>query len=1174
MGAVNIFLGGTGKFIAEDIQDSRQFFDLPVGDPVAFDLNATIRPGVQLRDFVSADQQTIAGVQKLAGEWAQRDPGRMLGPAPDSGAPGPQITPEQTPLATIGTGIAANPAPTAGLFALRAHGLAVFSMLFDEGQARAGAGPGNELRRYIDARVREETRDGKPPRINLVTSTAGGTGAGMVIPLALWLREQHPHSPLNLVAVTASAFAGVLTGTPQLEEIATKGRSGTYALFRELSFFRRVDSRTKFAERRLPVTGKGLAYRPGGELFDRIYWFGGRTGGSRDDAFREAEPLLRVLSTDQTADDLRAETGASPLQWVGAVTAIEYPKLRLQRRMVFRALEDAYRSLRESGPRFAGAQAAGDAVSLLDYVDADTDRPLGAWFHAQRYGAMALPDHQVTEAASADLAARVQRAAETRGYGGVKRGTDIRGDNYDSGDAGWRQYVRQVVDGLREVAGDNEQRLGRAIGDLRKDEEQSFAAWLRATVFGGWLSASGGSEPLPTADVLQRLDRLEQDAEAFAARFGNDGLFPGDTVDDADRLRNRREEKFDTPDPRSAEPTRTERWLALGVAAAFFVIGGWAAWEIAEAIPQFAGGFSRMIPWIVVIAGSVGARWLTLWLLLRGRAEAAKPAVARRDAEDALFRACEHRDRVLALRWLHQELRGERAGEPFFGAFREEIRSAQAAVRRLDETYKGLQDRAAAEVRGGGVQPAHVREEVGVCLDDDPGMAERIRPQLRRRIRVEQAVAGLRVLLVHASDGDRSRYDQAGEDEADLRQALEAVNQAGMADAAKALERWEQAAWALVQWQLGEHLPDDFHQALLHCENQDASAALRALASKLANLELPKAPSVGLRSYAGVPEHRRVYAGSTEILARLNEARTELGSAQREMLGAYEHQPRVVPALGEQIVFLDLWADQGGAPWAPAVIGNAAEAESAMETYYGAQLGAPREATAEGTCFTVIPELLAATKLELGQGTVDPLAPAVAARLLGCDLDMQGPTYAELYYLLRHRGWLRDRDEGSGGPGSSTVTVLDDGAGEMPLVSRLVGDISDDAAAFGAGRVAVIGFDAFVEFMRYDGRRLVAGEEAWFSPYPQAEPQVRAWADAPARAAALQRAAVGEWYRGDVDGDAAAMLGVLRGDLAKMEDGEAAVRSSWKRAMERLLAGEERKAIRRNHARRPAAAEE
>ena len=108
--------------------------------------------------------------------------------------------------------------------------------------------------------------------------------------------------------------------------------------------------------------------------------------------------------------------------------------------------------------------------------------------------------------------------------------------------------------------------------------------------------------------------------------------------------------------------------------------------------------------------------------------------------------------------------------------------------------------------------------------------------------------------------------------------------------------------------------------------------------------------------------------------------------------------------------------------------------------------------------------------------------------------------------------------------------------------------------------------------MRYDGTPLVAGADVGFSPHPQAEPQVRAWADAPARAAALQRGAVEEWYRGDVDGDAAAMLDVLDGDLARMANGDAAVRSSWERAMRRLLAGEERKAIRRNHA-RPAGAD-
>ena len=85
MGTVNIFLGGTGKFIAEDIQDALDFYDdKSISEPVAFDLNATIRPGIQLRGFVSADQQTIAGVARLASEWAAREPGRRLGPASGS----------------------------------------------------------------------------------------------------------------------------------------------------------------------------------------------------------------------------------------------------------------------------------------------------------------------------------------------------------------------------------------------------------------------------------------------------------------------------------------------------------------------------------------------------------------------------------------------------------------------------------------------------------------------------------------------------------------------------------------------------------------------------------------------------------------------------------------------------------------------------------------------------------------------------------------------------------------------------------------------------------------------------------------------------------------------------------------------------------------------------------
>ena len=1169
MGAVNIFLGGTGKFIAEDIQSARDFYqDWSIGEPAAFDLDPTIRPGVHLRGFVSADQQTIGGVAKLASDWAKRDPGRGLGPADGSGDPGPHIAPEQAPLARIGEGIAANPTPTAGLFALRAHGLAVFSMMFDSRFAVAGAGPGHELRQHIKDRVSQETHGGAAPRINIVTSTAGGTGAGMVIPLALWLREEYPNSPLNLVAVTASAFANVLSGAPGLEETRAKGLSGTYALLREISWFRDVDPQTRFSERRLPVTQKGLAYRPGGELFDRIYWFGGRDGGSRDDAFREAEPLLRALSADQTAGDLRAVTGGSPLQWVGAATAVEYPKLRLQRRMVYGVLRDAYRSLHEPAGKFAGESVASESVSLLDYVGADTDRPLGAWLYARHDGSMASQAvGGVTREDASDLSGAVRQAAGLSSYN-VPRGTNIANDPYNSNDVGWKQYVAKVVGSLQVAGSANEGKLSAAVAKLRGDEEKAFDSWLRETVYGDWLSASGGGEPRATGEVLEMLDALESEAGWYAKRFDPDDLFPVDSVEEANKAVERQKEKFDKPDVPDASATLRDKVLSLVVAGAVGVISAIVARPVSEAIPSFAGGLSQWIPWIVVVALAIGARQITLGWLLRNRVKAASKEAVRLAAENKLIAAYGDRDHVRALRWLQQKLRGEGAQkqDPFFEALRQRIASARVEVQRLDGIYKGLQDRAAAEVSGGGERPAHVREEVGDCLADDPGMTERIRPQVRRRIAIEPAGAGLLLRLRHADPGDIGHFDPAGEDAVDLALALEAENQAGLVDAAKARERWENAASGLVNWQLGEHLPADFHTAMLHCANNDAAMALGSLTSKLQNLQLPKAPSVALVSSAGVPEHRRIYAGSNAILARLNDALNapSLTGAQKATLAEYQKNAmHVVPALGEQIVFLDLWADPDGQPWAPNVIGNATELQQAQATYY-ATAGTAPDTTAASATFTVIPELLAATKIEMGGGTVHPLASAVVARLLGCDLGMQGPTYAELFYLLRHRGLLRTIGEGAG-PGARTVTVIGDGDDReaMRLVSRPVGAIAD--AAFGQGRAAVIDYDTFVEFMRYDGTPMMAGQDVGFSPFPNARPHVNDWAVHTSRVAALQRMAVEEWYGGDVEDDADAMIEVLKGDVEAMKNGDAAVRASWERAMRRLLAGEERKAIRRAH---------
>ena len=214
----------------------------------------------------------------------------------------------------------------------------------------------------------------------------------------------------------------------------------------------------------------------------------------------------------------------------------------------------------------------------------------------------------------------------------------------------------------------------------------------------------------------------------------------------------------------------------------------------------------------------------------------------------------------------------------------------------------------------------------------------------------------------------------------------------------------------------------------------------------------------------------------------------------------------------------------------------------------------------------MIPELLAATKIELG-GVVSPLAPAVIARLLGSDVDTRGPTYAELFYLLRTRGWLPSDIEGAGPDAREVTSIADDAGNRVKLVAWRRGGLSDQL--FGSGRGTVVTFDALCEFMRFNGTPRFAGRERDDYAYPGAEVFAADWAADPERVARLQRAVVLQWYEGDVDADCDTMIEVLEADLARMSDGRAPERSSWGRAMRRLLAGEERRAIRATHLDRP-----
>jgi hypothetical protein len=116
---------------------------------------------------------------------------------------------------------------------------------------------------------------------------------------------------------------------------------------------------------------------------------------------------------------------------------------------------------------------------------------------------------------------------------------------------------------------------------------------------------------------------------------------------------------------------------------------------------------------------------------------------------------------------------------------------------------------------------------------------------------------------------------------------------------------------------------------------------------------------------------------------------------------------------------------------------------------------------------------------------------------------------------------------------------------------------------FGAGRSVIIAFDAFCEFMRFDGTPVITGQHSAARPHPSADLFVTDWAGNPERARDIQRATVLEWYHGDIKRDTKLMVERLEEDLKLMAGGASDVRSSWERAMCKLLAGPERMEIRR-----------
>ena len=368
-------------------------------------------------------------------------------------------------------------------------------------------------------------------------------------------------------------------------------------------------------------------------------------------------------------------------------------------------------------------------------------RGLGAWFSGQRFAALALDAGHAPlgEPAAAALAGSVRQEAGVGDYASVLRGARIPGGNYDAGENDWKAYQAQLRDGLDDVSNANQRRLDAAIPRMRAEEESAFAEWLRTKTFGEWLSGDGGDGDAPYGieDARALLGRIERDARELETRVARDDFIPGETVPDADARIRDCENKLDKPDAVNVGLAWWQRLIGWGAAAAVFLAFLLPIpWDGVSRFGEFGGtSLSEILVWA---GGAVLA--ILVWMFVRWfflRSVESSLQQRRKDAEDRLFDAYERRDRVRALRWLHQELCGRDGAPAFFRELRGQIESVTAAVDELDRLYDGLRAEAAAEVARAASNPDHVRATVGDCLDQDQGIAGPIVPQIAMRLRVD-----------------------------------------------------------------------------------------------------------------------------------------------------------------------------------------------------------------------------------------------------------------------------------------------------------------------------------------------------------------------------------------------------------------------------------------------------
>ena len=1193
MGIVNVFLGGSGKYVAEEIKGLRDHYELPLPDFIAFDLSREdMHTGAFAlgHDLLAPDAQFAeTATEVVAPMWERLDAGAGLDP--ESQRPGPTTRPEAAVMSRTAQEMRNMGPPAEGLWGLRAAGLLAFAAFMDP----RVTGPEAEAARRFKDEVRSALlaagKDGERITVNIVASTAGGTGAGFFLPFTLWLAD-HPDVTsieTNLILITSSAFdKEPLDAGVNQREMQSKGRTGTFAIIRELELLYDADAQTTFPRRRFPIaTGNhldDLRYRLGSRPFRRVYWMGrrARDGEARKAAvYLETEPLVRILSNRDAVNDLDGLTGTFTQRLLPSVVTVDYPRLARARRLSSRLAEAALRRLIEGEERPALGRR------FFQYPG-DNAGPFGRFLQSNEDRALAKDkggETNIDARGMDDLVKPFTIVPDYRlDYAGIDTGPKRSRAGYAApNEADWQAYCASLTTELKQRWTQHEERIDQHVRQQMRAEADRFGNFVTVMAAEYLNPEDAARGPYPLGALRTQVQELKDDLAIVKTFFGHQrgvqGRLPSGNASQpkyqsmagiSQRIAEQESAMQRPPEPRTRGGLTTSSWLALLLAAiavgvgTFFLVG------------LFPGDPWRL--WVAAIAASLAAALLMNWRLRRSPSSSL--AELRRQEEQRLFRLYE--DRVFA--HTGQALLHE-VSESFVPRAQEAVDALTARVAELGEVYGELLAHAQTRAGEDHTQPLHSVAQVGRDLADPDVHTPEYVDALTSRVRIEpQAPDDARIRDLRfkiETDSDHPATGRVREMADDIRERRRHAQGEQLGAASRGgldLSDIDGAIDSAATTALARHLPRSFEEAL----NREAGdSALATLDGHLASLvhKTPsgtpllgqdrRRPSVDCDTETDATV-KRLYVPSVEVQGLVVRCVSEgeggeLARPVREELREYMEprgQPLVVPELGSSIALLSLWTPQvGDFLWSPNSIMGTPEGQRAHDTYYGVATGAqaPGFIHASDRNFQILPEISAAAAIEASGNPIRPLLSCVTARLLGSHPHEDGPTILEIFYLLRVDGVIREQ-LGEGPSSRRSNWEIDWDGSSIPLIEQpTLAGAAEQSDGFGVGQRVVNTFDAFQEFMLLDGQvktGLIREDFKVVEFASETRLSIDAWGRIDdAELAGLQRAFVERWWnvenRDTADAELEEMLAVLARDVALMDQAPAAV--DWERAVEYVL---------------------